>query len=246
MERREQISPELLAKFLGQQFSPSEEQAAVTGAAPGPLLVVAGAGAGKTETMAARVVWLVANGYVDPNQVLGLTFTRKAAQQLRQRITNRLRTLAGIPEGRLARFHPDPARLRALEDVQPTVATYDAYAGTILREYGLLLPVEPGARVLSQTELFQLALRLVRSHEGTLRHQVSPESAAENLIDLYTELNNHRVTPADIREETGPFVQQFEDLPRARRQSKNLNQTLVGWRGGRRRGARPRGAGREP
>ena len=59
--------------------------------------MVAGAGAGKTETMAARVVWLVANGFAAPDQVLGLTFTRKAAQQLSQRIRQRLETLAGIP-----------------------------------------------------------------------------------------------------------------------------------------------------
>ena len=61
-----------------------------------PLLVVAGAGSGKTETMASRVVWLVANGHVEPDQVLGLTFTRKAAAQLAQRIRKRLRMVGAI------------------------------------------------------------------------------------------------------------------------------------------------------
>ena len=77
---------------------PTAEQAAVIEAGARPLLVVAGAGSGKTETMAARVVWLVANGLVDPDQVLGLTFTRKAAAELSQRIAKRLRGLerAGI------------------------------------------------------------------------------------------------------------------------------------------------------
>ena len=77
---------------------PTQEQAAVIEAGARPLLVVAGAGSGKTETMAARVVWLVANGLVDPDQVLGLTFTRKAAAELSQRIAKRLRGLerAGI------------------------------------------------------------------------------------------------------------------------------------------------------
>ena len=50
------MSPTLLSRYLGQKFPPTEQQAAVIGAEPGPLLVVAGAGAGKTETMAARVV----------------------------------------------------------------------------------------------------------------------------------------------------------------------------------------------
>ena len=76
------MSPVLLSRYLGQQYPPTDQQAAVIGAEPGPLLVVAGAGAGKTETMAARVVWLVANGFARPDEVLGLTFTRKAAQEL--------------------------------------------------------------------------------------------------------------------------------------------------------------------
>ena len=87
-------SPSELASALG-LFEPTAEQAAVIAAPPGPLVVIAGAGAGKTETMAARVVWLVANGYADPGQVLGLTFTRKAAGQLLRRVRSRLARLDG-------------------------------------------------------------------------------------------------------------------------------------------------------
>ena len=95
-------SPAELAAALG-LFAPTEEQAAVIAAPPGPLVVIAGAGAGKTETMAARVVWLVANGYARPGEVLGLTFTRKAAGQLLRRVRTRLARLAGaglVPGGR--------------------------------------------------------------------------------------------------------------------------------------------------
>ena len=87
-------SPTELAGALG-LHPPTDEQAAVIAAPPGPLVVIAGAGAGKTETMAARVVWLVANGYADPGQVLGLTFTRKASGQLLRRVRSRLARLAG-------------------------------------------------------------------------------------------------------------------------------------------------------
>ena len=83
-------SPAELAAALG-LFAPTDEQAAVIAAPPGPLVVIAGAGAGKTETMAARVVWLVANGYAPPGEVLGLTFTRKAAGKLLRRVRSRLR-----------------------------------------------------------------------------------------------------------------------------------------------------------
>ena len=82
-----------LADALGQAHRPTPEQAEVIEAPLRPLLVVAGAGSGKTETMAARVVWLVANGLVRPDEVLGLTFTRKAAGELSERLAARLTTL---------------------------------------------------------------------------------------------------------------------------------------------------------
>ncbi|MFJ9743703.1 UvrD-helicase domain-containing protein, partial [Streptomyces sp. NPDC101166] len=58
------VTPRQLADALGLP-PPTDEQAAVIAAPSGPTLVVAGAGAGKTETMAARVVWMVANGLVE-------------------------------------------------------------------------------------------------------------------------------------------------------------------------------------
>ncbi len=70
--------------------TPTEAQQRVIEAPPTPALVVAGAGSGKTETMAGRVVWLVANGHVARDEILGLTFTRKAAGELAERIALRL------------------------------------------------------------------------------------------------------------------------------------------------------------
>ncbi|WP_249353975.1 ATP-dependent DNA helicase [Microbacterium sp. 2FI] len=87
------LSAQVIAAALG-QFPPTAEQAAVIESALEPALVVAGAGSGKTETMAARVVWLVANGIVRRDEILGLTFTRKAAGELAERIQRRLQRLA--------------------------------------------------------------------------------------------------------------------------------------------------------
>jgi DNA helicase-2/ATP-dependent DNA helicase PcrA len=87
------LSARVIAAALG-QFPPTDEQVAVIEAPLAPALVVAGAGSGKTETMSARVVWLVANGLVRRDEVLGLTFTRKAAGELAERIQRRLARLA--------------------------------------------------------------------------------------------------------------------------------------------------------
>src|SRR5512135_1722890 len=105
-----------------------------------PLLVVAGAGSGKTETMAARVVWLVANGYVRPEQILGLTFTRKAAGELSHRIRTRLAQLVR----RLGREGRHPAG--DARGGEPTVATYHSYAARIVTEHGLGAGYEPSTR----------------------------------------------------------------------------------------------------
>ncbi|MGI6877989.1 UvrD-helicase domain-containing protein [Microbacterium sp. gxy059] len=83
------LSADVIADALG-QFRPTPAQKEVIEAPLEPALVVAGAGSGKTETMSARVVWLVANGHVTRDEILGLTFTRKAAGELAERIALRL------------------------------------------------------------------------------------------------------------------------------------------------------------
>ncbi|MDL9980888.1 UvrD-helicase domain-containing protein [Microbacterium candidum] len=86
------VTAEGIAAALGLP-SPTPEQRAVIEAPPVPALVVAGAGSGKTETMSGRVVWLIANEHVRRDEILGLTFTRKAAGELAERIDHRLASI---------------------------------------------------------------------------------------------------------------------------------------------------------
>src|SRR4051812_46418615 len=124
-----------LARELGLP-APTAEQTAVIEAPLLPGLVVAGAGSGKTETMASRVVYLVATGQVRPEQVLGLTFTRKAATSLGQRVRRRLRMLAGSGIGTA-----DPRDLLG----DPEVATYHSFGGRLIADFGPLAGVEPAS-----------------------------------------------------------------------------------------------------
>lgn len=110
----------VIAAALG-QFPPTDEQTAVIEAPLEPALVVAGAGSGKTETMASRVVWLVANGLVRRDEVLGLTFTRKAAGELAERIQKRLTRLAEFERRGLLPFLPqlaDAGRLAVFGELE--------------------------------------------------------------------------------------------------------------------------------
>jgi DNA helicase-2/ATP-dependent DNA helicase PcrA len=181
-------TPAELACALG-LFPPTDEQAAVIAAPPGPLVVIAGAGAGKTETMAARVVWLVANGYAAPGQVLGLTFTRKASGQLLRRVRSRLARLAGIGLG--ATGEPDAT---------PAVSTYHAFAGSLLRDHGLLLPVEPDTRLLGETELWQLAFDVVSGYRGELRTDKTPAAVTSMVLRLWGQLAEHLVDTGQLRD----------------------------------------------
>jgi len=189
-------SPAELACALG-LFPPTAEQAAVIAAPPGPLVVIAGAGAGKTETMAARVVWLIANGYAEPGQVLGLTFTRKAAGQLLRRVRSRLARLAGIGSpvsGWYPQGLPSPAGTAAVEpEGAPVVSTYHAFAGSLLRDHGLLLPVEPDTRLLGETELWQLAFDVVNGYRGELHTDKNPAAVTSMVLRLWGQLAEHLV-----------------------------------------------------
>jgi DNA helicase-2/ATP-dependent DNA helicase PcrA len=154
-----------IAAALGQP-APTPEQQAVIEAPLSPLLVVAGAGSGKTETMAARVVWLVAGGDVRPEEVLGLTFTRKAAAELADRVRRRLRRLRST--GLWADGRPEQAGGDPGDAGDVTVSTYHAYAGRLVSEHGLRLGVEPESRLLSEAACWQLASDVVERWAGEM------------------------------------------------------------------------------
>ncbi|MBO0875181.1 MAG: ATP-dependent helicase [Pseudonocardia sp.] len=224
-ERTEWLTPARLAAALGMP-PPTPEQAAVIAAPAEPALVVAGAGAGKTETMAARVVWLVATGAVLPEQVLGLTFTRKAAQQLADRVRSRLRRLAG--SRLLDDIDPTGARKAALVDEagDVTVATYHAYAGRLVGEHALRLPAEPGARLLSETAAWQLAHRVVSTWAADLDIDRVPATVTNYVLALAGELGEHLVEPDQLRAHAEEMVRLVESAPRAKGQRAALAQDV--------------------
>ncbi|NED97194.1 ATP-dependent helicase [Phytoactinopolyspora alkaliphila] len=198
-----------LAHRLGQP-EPTAEQAAAISAPLEPGVIIAGAGSGKTETMAARVVWLVANGLVRPEQVLGLTFTRKAARELAARIRRRLAQLA-------ARGVIDAAD--GLLDGDPAVSTYDAYAGRIVTEHALRLGREPGSRLITEAEAWQYAQRVVSAYAGPMDSvEYALSTVIGKVLALHGELAGHLVGPEQVANFTGELRTRVEALPRAKGQ----------------------------
>ncbi|GIJ80649.1 DNA helicase-2 / ATP-dependent DNA helicase PcrA [Micromonospora phaseoli] len=200
-------TPVELAKLL-RLPAPTREQAAIISAPVEPLLVVAGAGSGKTETMAARVVWLVANSYVRPEQVLGLTFTRKAAGELAHRVRTRLDQLVR----RLGRRGRDP-----LDDPlagEPTVATYHSYAGRVVTEHGLRAGYEPSTRLLTEASRWQLVDLIVRNYDGDMSEvDRMPSTVTDAVLALAGELDEHLVGPDELAAWTGRFFADVQSRP---------------------------------
>lgn len=180
------------------QPPPTREQTEVIEAPLAPLLVVAGAGSGKTETMSARVVYLVANEMVRAEEVLGLTFTRKAAAELGHRVRKRLRALRGAG---LLTTAADPADGAAVLDVdRPTIATYNSFAGNIARDHALRVGADPDARLITEAAAWQLADDLVQGWAEELATDRSPGAVTEAVLSLSGALSEHLLDPVDARE----------------------------------------------
>jgi DNA helicase-2/ATP-dependent DNA helicase PcrA len=198
-----------LAKLLGLP-EPTDEQAAVIESPLEPSAVVAGAGSGKTETMAARVVWLVANHHVTPDQVLGLTFTRKAAAELGSRIRRRLGQWRRLVERERA---DDTDHLAALQSLEPTVLTYAAYAGRLVGEQALRVGAEPDARLLSPALLWQLADTVVRRWSHDLPDFRAVGSLVHWVIALDGQLADHLVDGEEVARYCDEALEHFFALP---------------------------------
>ena len=142
----------------------------------GPLLIIAGAGTGKTTVITRRIAWLIAQKKARPEEILALTFTDKAAAEMEERVD----TL--VPYG--------------YADVE--IATFHAFGDRLLREHALELGLQPDFRVLNRAEqviflrdrLFQLPLERYRPLGDPTRH-------IRALITLISRCKDEDVSPEE-------------------------------------------------
>ncbi|WP_299296489.1 ATP-dependent DNA helicase [uncultured Mobiluncus sp.] len=207
---------------------PTEEQSAVITAPRRQLLVVAGAGSGKTETIANRLVYGVINAGIVPEAILGLTFTRKAAAEMAARFALRLEHFASLMESvqnrqqtaevtaalKAADLDLDQLhqRFEALTQRGMTsemlrhpvsVSTYDSYAGTLLTEFGNLVGRESGFTTITDAARYQIMTDVVQSWTGALgtkREGENTEHLIKILLSLANDTNSHLVDLAEMKQ----------------------------------------------
>lgn len=247
----QRLTPAQLFTALGEKHMPTDQQEKVITAPLKPTLVVAGAGSGKTATMSARVTYLVASGKVDPSQVLGLTFTRKATHELRERIENRLGQLYRYPgwtpsstrsntdesasadapstaagPSTAAEAGGSNSQVQELTAVagEATVATYNSFAGSLVREWGLEVGLETDTAVLTPASSWQIMYELMENWGQEFEEPFSSlDSATELALQVANSLNENLLSVDEARELMADLGQNLKDLRSVRGAAKAID-----------------------
>jgi DNA helicase-2/ATP-dependent DNA helicase PcrA len=197
----EQIIAKLQAhpKF-GSQIKPiTVHQSQIIQSGLEPSVVVAGAGSGKTETMSNRVLYLVANELATPDQILGLTFTRKAAGELSVRIRKRLRQLSQLPE------------FKHISATGTAVTTYHSYAGKLLSEHAIRYGIDADAEPLGEAAIWQIASDVVRNWaDDSYRNQSAVSTVIKDLLGLSKFMLEHQAKASDIERIDNEILEQMQ------------------------------------
>ena len=151
----------------------------------GPLLVIAGAGSGKTKTITHRIAHLIANG-VEPSKILAVTFTNKAAEEMKERVFALLQK-----EG-----------LHSSEWNRPFIGTFHALGVSILRSHGSAIGIPKNFNILDEEDTRQVFKNLVKEYE------LDPDVyAPQRIRSIISKLKQDLTDPALYAERVGasPF-----------------------------------------
>jgi DNA helicase-2/ATP-dependent DNA helicase PcrA len=196
----ESTSPEPLPAYL-QSLNSAQREAVVCGACDGaepidpPLLVIAGAGSGKTNTLAHRVAHLVARG-ADPGRILLLTFTTRAADEMTRRVARILAQLTG-------------AKSRTSAASIAWSGTFHSVGARLLREYAGGVGLEPAFTIHDREDSSDL-MNLVRHELGcaSLRKRFPLKGTC---LAIYSSVVNTGGTLAQVLQTSYPWCLEWEE-----------------------------------
>jgi len=183
----------------------NEQQLAAVTAPPGPLLVIAGAGSGKTRTLTYRVAYLLENG-VDARNILLLTFTNKAARQMLDRVSNLLPVdAAGIWGG-----------------------TFHSIGNRMLRRHGSALGYSSGFTIMDREDQKDLIATVVASSGIDPKEMRFPK--ADVLADIFSFVVNTERPIEELLAEKFPYflplLEQIKDVQARYERKKKATNSL--------------------
>jgi DNA helicase-2/ATP-dependent DNA helicase PcrA len=146
-------------------------------------LLVAGAGTGKTTVMAQRILHLVASGQVPADQILGLTFTNKAAAHLRAKVREALGP-----------------------DADVTVGTYHSFGASVVADHALELDLHPDTRILNRAQAWQLLYGVFDEFRFQHRRTLFPQMLLDQALTLASRCADHLVPIDAVAEDCEAIV----------------------------------------
>ena len=192
-----------------------QEQIVENASLTAPSLVVAGAGSGKTELMMVRVMYLVANGFAKPEEILGLTFTRKAANELRVR----------IQQG-LIRLRESEYWNQELPDdfLPPKITTYNSFGNEIFRLHALEIGFETDSKLLTESLAIAEVKELIEQSDNPLllEYEGSLNSLAEKVLRAQSQLTDHRADGGAVSGYFHEFSSHLASLPKTEKGEEGL------------------------
>ena len=176
----------------------NEQQERIVKHESGPLLVVAGAGTGKTRVITERIKYLLEQKKVDPQQILALTFSNKAAEEMLNRLGD------AMPLGY----------------TEPWVSTFHHFADRILQESGLEIGLSPDYRIISYPQQYLL----IKEHlfDFKLNYYLplgNPTKFIGAMLKLFSRLQDEAITPEEFSAWVEPFssedIEKYKELASA-------------------------------
>lgn len=170
----------------------SKEQKLAVEAPLAPSLIVAGAGTGKTSVMVERVVHLVKNSKINPDEILGLTFTNKAAGEFKERTLQRLKQ-------------------EKFQNVNLEISTYHSFAHNLVMNYGLRIGIDTTNQILTDSSRAQFVYQVVKNTKLALAHtEDSVASLVKKIMKLDSELAEHDIAIETLLEKSENFITEVE------------------------------------
>lgn len=167
---------------------------AASGTGPSPLLVIAGAGSGKTNTLAHRVAHLIATG-ADPRRILLLTFSRRASTEMTRRVERICKTVLGDKAATLA-------------DALAWAGTFHSIGARLLREYAEQIGMDPAFSIHDREDSADL-MNLVRHDLGLSKTQ-SRFPAKGTCLAIYSRVVNSGMPLGDVLRKHYPWCAGWE------------------------------------